>query len=128
MSDKTGLFDWVSSISQTKKLKLNIYNERTYDVFMINRAFSQYQDCVLYANDMNTNVASKELHLAYMSGVIRPKKRFGKWAKPEKNETLDLLMEYYEHLSKDKVLDIMKLHTVDDIEHIKGLMNKGGKK
>jgi hypothetical protein len=41
------------SILQTKKSILTSENEKEYEPYIVNRALSQHNDLILYANEMN---------------------------------------------------------------------------
>lgn len=127
MADGVGLFDWISSISHTKKMVLTEYNHTKYNIFMINKAFGQHQDTVLYANQMNCEVPiSKYAHFNYLNQIVRKRKRFGKWAKEIANPDLDVIMEFYPDMSKEKAKDVLPL-LKDKIEEMKKSLDKGGK-
>jgi hypothetical protein len=75
----------IPSILQTKKDVLN--NESDYVPFVVNKALSFHQDCILYANQINMFPSiPKSVQYQYYINTIRPYKRhFKKWLKKEKN-------------------------------------------
>ena len=71
-------------------------NESEYEPFLTNRALTYYQDCILYANEMNRRFEiSNRLQYHYLLNTIRKRKRFAKWIKPEQIDDLRIVMEYY---------------------------------
>ena len=90
-------FDFVKSITYTKEDIMNDLNESEYESYLINRALSYHQDCLLYANEMNRRFElSARLQYHYLLNTIRKRKRFAKWIKPEKIDDLNVVMEYYQ--------------------------------
>ena len=94
-----GLFDIIKDMnmgsSETWKFfKDNSRLPKNYNQYMINTAFSNTMDTVLWANDVNLYYDLPDLaHLLYYRGCIKPKKRFGKWYKSIKDETVSHLAE-----------------------------------
>ena len=77
-------FDFVNSITYSKKDIMNDINEKEYAPFLVNRSLSYHQDTLLYANEMNSRFdVSHRLQYHYLLNSIRKRKRFAKWAKPE---------------------------------------------
>ncbi|MFK5882857.1 MAG: DNA polymerase clamp loader subunit A [Candidatus Izemoplasma sp.] len=132
MSDKApklGLFEWINSLSHTKKLELDSYTYHTYNQFMITRAFGNFEDTILIANDMNMYpCASNEGHFQFFNNAIRKKKRWAKWPKETNNNDLEIVMEYYPKLSKEKCLGIVKIMKPEDILEMKKCLEEGGAK
>lgn len=127
MTDKEiKLFDWIGSISETKKLNLTSYNDTNYNIFVINKAFGQHKDTILFANEMNKlALANKKAHFLYLNNTIRKKKRYGKWAKESKNENIDLIMDLYPEMSRTKAKQVEHL-LINEIDEIKKKLYKGG--
>jgi len=57
--------------------------------------------------------------------IIRPRKRFSKWAKKDDNKNLKFVMEYYNY-NIEKARSALSILSPDDIEKNKTKMNKGG--
>lgn len=93
------LFDFVKAASYTKE---NLFDTddpdvtKGYSTFMINRAFSYFDDTLLFAVEMNMypNVPPRA-HFDYYRGGVRSRNRFAKWQKPVKSEDVKLMQEYY---------------------------------
>ena len=87
-------FDYATAILQTKKqLIVDDLTEREYQPFLVNRALSQHNDCVMYANEMNRrHHLDKKMQNDFLLNTIRSMKRpFAKWAKAEKNDDLECI-------------------------------------
>ena len=121
-------FDFVKSITYTKQDIMNDLNESEYESFLVNRALSYHQDCLLYANEMNKRFEiSARLQYHYLLNTIRKRKRFAKWIKPEKIDDLKIVMEYYQ-VSRAKAEEYLNILSNREIEHIRKKMNIGGVK
>ena len=121
-------FDFVKSITYTKQDIMHDLNESEYESFLVNRALSYYQDCLLYANEMNRRFElSKRLQYHYLLNTIRKRKRFAKWIKPEKIDDLKIVMEYYQ-VSRAKAEEYLNIISENDIAILRKKMNKGGVK
>ena len=103
-------------------------NESEYEPFLINRSLSYYQDCLLYANEMNRRFeVSNRLQYHYLLNTIRKRKRFAKWIKSEKIDDLRIVMEYYQ-VSRAKAEEYLNILLEKDIAILRKKMNKGGVK
>tara|TARA_Y100000590_G_C15566964_1_gene957035 strand:+ start:489 stop:863 length:375 start_codon:yes stop_codon:yes gene_type:complete len=121
-------FDFVKSITYTKEDIMYDLNESEYDSFLVNRALSYHQDCLLYANEMNRRFElSARLQYHYLLNTIRKRKRFAKWQKPGKIDDLKVVMEYYQ-ISRAKAEEYLNILSNREVEHIRKKMNKGGVK
>ena len=121
-------FDFVKSVTYTKEDIMHDLNESEYESFLVNRALSYYQDCLLYANEMNYRFEiSTRLQYHYLLNTIRKRKRFAKWQKPLKIDDLKIVMEYYQ-VSRAKAEEYLNILSNREIEHIRIKMNKGGVK
>ena len=121
-------FDFVKSITYTKQDIMHDLNESEYESFLVNRALSYYQDCLLYANEMNRRFElSNRLQYHYLLNTIRKRKRFAKWIKPEKIDDLKIVMEYYQ-VSRAKAEEYLNIISENDIAILRKKMNKGGVK
>jgi len=118
-------FDIVSSVSHNKKRIIDAENEQEYNAFIVNRALSYYPDTLMYAQDMNTNHHTPSLlQYDYYLNSLRPKKRFSKWFKKEKLETLTAVMQYYGY-SYRRAVETMNTLTSDQLDGIKKTMTIG---
>lgn len=128
---QVGLFDIVGDISFGKS---GIFyddpeNESAYVPYMINLAFSQHLDSILWANYMNMypSLPKSAQHDFFFFG-LEARKRFGKWAKKaETPEALEIVKEFYS-ISDSKASDILSFISQESLEKMKAALNKGGKK
>ena len=121
-------FDFVKSITYTKQDIMHDLNESEYEPFLINRALSYYQDCILYANEMNRRFELEtRLQYHYLLNTIRKRKRFAKWIKSEKIDDLRIVMEYYQ-VSRAKAEEYLNIISENDIAILRNKMNIGGVK
>ena len=121
-------FDFVKSITYTKQDIMHDLNESEYETFLTNRALAYYQDCILYANEMNRRFELEaRLQYHYLLNTIRKRKRFAKWIKSEKIDDLKIVMEYYQ-VSRAKAEEYLNIISENDIAILRKKMNKGGVK
>ena len=67
-----------------------------------------------------------KLQYDFLRGFVRKKKRFNKWLKPEKEEHLEIVKEYFGY-SNVRAQEALRLLSEADIEAMKGLLKRGGK-
>ena len=121
-------FDFVKSITYTKQDIMHDLNKSEYASFLVNRAISYYQDCILYANEMNRRFELEvRLQYHYLLNTIRKRKRFAKWQKPLKIDDLKIVMEYYQ-VSRAKAEEYLNILSENNIAVLRKKMNKGGVK
>ena len=121
-------FDFVKSITYTKEDIMHDLNESEYEPFLTNRALAYYQDCILYANEMNRRFEiSNRLQFHYLLNTIRKRKRFAKWIKPEQIDDLRIVMEYYS-ISRQKAEEYLTILSDKEMIILRKKMNKGGVK
>ena len=126
---KPKLGDWLYSINQSKKnlMDQDPTLESSYPSWIINRCLSSFTDTVLFANEMNMNWhISKRMQYDFFINSLRPRKRFSPWSKKESIDYLDEVREYYGY-SYTKALEVIRVLSTDQLEHIKRSLNKGGK-
>ena len=100
--------------------------EKEYNSFVINRILSFHSDSILQANDMNMyKDLPKKMQFHYLMHSVRPRNRFSKWYKPEKNENINIIKEYYGY-STSKAEQVLDLLSEEQIEALRIKMNKGG--
>ena len=120
-------FDFLQSINHSK---IDIYegNEKGYVPFVINRSLSYFPDTVALANEMNRyhHIDSK-LQYHFLINIVRKRKRFSKWVKPEIENDIELVKEYYGY-SNDKARQVLPLLSATQLTIIKDKVNKGGRK
>lgn len=122
-------FDYVNSINYNKKyLMIDEESEKAYNSFTINRSLSYFQDTVLMANEMNLNShIDKKLKYDFLINIVRKRKRFSKWNKPEVDDDLKLVKEYYGY-SSEKAYQVLSILSSDQIKMLKEKVNKGGRR
>ncbi len=121
--------DYIPSISHTKKRLMDSDDEqweKNYQPYLVNKNYSNFQDTILYANEMNKyhNLDNK-LQFDYLLNSIRPRKRFSPWHKKTIHNDFDYVKEYYGYNNK-KTEQALNILTKKQIEEIKSQMNKGG--
>jgi hypothetical protein len=122
-------FDYVTAINYSKKdIMVDDLTEKAYDSFLTNRSLSYFQDTVLLANEMNRyHHVDDRLQFDFLINMVRKRKRFSKWVKPDNIEDLEVVKEYYGY-SNEKARTALALLTADQIVDLKRKVFKGGKK
>ena len=126
---KPKLGDWLYSINQSKKNMMvqDPTLESSYPSWIVNKCLSSFTDTVLFANEMNMNWhISKRMQYDFFINSLRPRKRFSPWSKKESIDYLEDVREYYGY-SYTKALEVIRVLSTDQLEHIKRSLNKGGK-
>jgi hypothetical protein len=123
-------FDFVTAINSTKK---NLINEdpaleKEYNPFLTNKALSYFTDTIMDANQMNMHhEIDKKLQFDYLINIIRPGKRFSKWAKKVENNDRDLVKTYYSY--NDRNADVaLSLLSAEQLKIIRERLENGGVK
>ena len=90
-------FDYLKAINETKKdIMVDDIAEKEYNPFIINRGLSFFRDTILYANEMNRfHHLDHRLQFDFFINIIKKKKRWSKWIKPQEVANLELIKEYY---------------------------------
>jgi len=118
-------FEYVNSINYTKKDIME--DENTYNPYMINRSLSYFQDTVLAANEMNRlHALDKKLQYHFYINIVRKRKRFSKWNKPELENDLEAVEEYYGY-SNEKARQALALLSLEQRNELKEKVSKGGR-
>ena len=122
-------FDFLNAINQTKEnLIVDDPSEKAYAPFIVNRGLSFFPDTILYANEMNQyHFLESKAQFLYLLNSIRPKKRYSKWLKSEKIDTVEVISQYFGY-SYTKAKDVMNLFTEEQIHQMKLKLEKGGLK
>src|SRR5210317_2177720 len=120
-------FEYVNAINMTKKdIMVDDLAEKAYNPFIINRSLSYFNDTVLMANEMNINHhLDNRLQFDFFINIVRKRKRFSKWFKPESVSDVEVVKEYYGY-SNEKARQILTLLTKEQIEQLKKKVYKGG--
>ena len=122
-------FDYLNAINYTKKdIMVDDIVEKQYNPFMVNRGLSYFQDTVLMANEMNQYAyMDNRLQFDFLINIVRKRKRFSKWNKPEVATDLDVIKEYYGY-SNEKARMVHNLLTDNQITELRRKVFKGGRK
>jgi len=123
------LKDYLKAINETKKdIMVDDVSEKEYNAFIINRGLSFFNDTVIYANEMNKyHHLDNRLQFDFFINIIRKKKRFTKWIKPQEIENLELIKEYYGY-SNAKAKSVLSLLNNEQLEQLTQRIYKGGKR
>lgn len=120
------LFDFLNSINFSKEDILTEDNEKVYNPYVLNHFLSGTIDTVLAANEMNIRPnLDARMQYDFLKGIIRKRKRFSKWLKPEQFDKIDVIKEYYGY-SNNKAKDIADLVSDEEIKHMLTRLEKGG--
>ena len=122
-------FEYATAINYTKKnIMVDDIAEKAYNPFMINRQLSYFPDTVLAANEMNRHHhVDNRLQFDFFINIIRRRKRFSKWFKPEQISDLDVVKKYYGY-SNEKAHQVLTILTTDQINELKRKVMTGGRK
>ena len=121
--------DYIPAISHTKKRLMDSDDEqweKNYQPYLVNKNYSNFQDTILYANEMNKyhNLDNK-LQFDYLLNSIRPRKRFSPWHKKSIHNDFNHVKEYYGYNNK-KTEEALNILSSEQIDEIKSKLNKGG--
>ena len=122
-------FEYANAINYTKKdIMIDDVAEKAYSPYMINRQLSYFPDTVLAANEMNKNShLDNRLQFDFFINIVRKRKRFSKWFKPEQISDLEVVKNYYGY-SNEKARQVLTLLSTDNIKELKNKVAKGGRK
>jgi len=126
---KMNPFNYVNSINLSKKdIMVTADDEKAYNSFMVNRSLSYFSDTAVIANEMNRyHQLDSRLQYQFLINMVRKRKRFSKWVKPDVENDLESVKEYYGY-SNEKARQILSLLTPSQIKAIKNKVYKGGRK
>ncbi len=125
-------FDYINAINTTKKnLMVGTENDRLaekgYDPFLTNRSLSYHNDTIGLANEMNTrHYLDKKPQFEFFINTVRPKKRFAKWVKKQKDSDVAVIKEYYGY-NDIKARQALTILTDDELTDIRIRIDKGGR-
>lgn len=122
-------FEYANSINSTKQdIMVDDIAEKGYAPYMVNKSLSYFNDTVLMANEMNRLYhLDNKLQYHFLINIVRKRKRFSKWNKPELINDVEVVKEYYGY-SNDKARQILPLLTLDQIKILREKVSKGGKR
>jgi hypothetical protein len=121
-------FEYLNSINDTKQdIMHDDITEKAYNPFITNRSLSYFQDTVFFANEMNRyHHLDKKLQFHFLINIVRKRKRFSKWNKPELVSDIDVVKEYYGY-SNEKARQALTLLSPSQIEELRKKVSKGGR-
>ena len=122
-------FTFLNSINDTKQdVMVDDMTEKSYNSFMINRSLSYFPDTVCIANEMNRyHHLDSKLQYHFLINIVRKRKRFSKWIKPDLDSDIDIVKEYYGY-SNEKARQVHNLLTSEQINELRKKVSKGGRK
>jgi hypothetical protein len=122
-------FEYVNSINYTKKNIMDTpEKEKGYNPFMINRSLSYFNDTVILANEMNKyHHLDGRLQYSFLINIVRKRKRFSKWNKPQKHNDIEVVKQYYGY-SNEKAEQVLPLLSQPQLLELRKKVNKGGRK
>ena len=122
-------FEYLTAINDSKKdIMIDDIAEKGYNSFMINRGLSYFNDTVLMANEMNIHhQIDSRLQFDFLINIVRKKRRFSKWAKPQVESDIEVVKQYYGY-SNEKARQALTLLSPEQINGLKKKVYKGGTK
>ena len=126
---KLSPFDFLNSINMSKKdLMEDPETENQYVPFVVNRSLSYFPDTVALANEMNKyHHLDNRLQYSFLINTIRKRKRFSKWVKPDMENNIEKVKEYYGY-SNEKAKVALDILDKKQLNFIKEKLDKGGRK
>lgn len=130
--EKTNPFDYTNAITQSKKdLMRGTANddlaEKDYNPFLTNRALSYHSDTIHFANEMNRlSHIDNLLQFDFLLNIVRPRKRFAKWAKKDNDSDLLIVKEYFNY-NDSKARQALSILSPQQIATIRTTLTKGGR-
>ena len=120
-------FNYLNAINYTKQnIMVDDLTEKAYNPFMVNRSLSYFNDTVLFANEMNQHHhLDNRLQFDFFINIVRKKRRFSKWNKPETVSDVEVVKEYYGY-NNEKARQALSLLTSKHIDELKKKVYKGG--
>lgn len=124
-------FDFINAVSFTKEDLIKNHDtpdqiEKQYTPYVVNRGFTNFEDTILHANEMN--MRHHLFHAAqfdYYRGALRKRKRFSKWPKADKSTDLDAIQQVYD-CNRTVAKLYYKALSQDDMKTVKNKLTIGG--
>jgi hypothetical protein len=123
-------FDFINDINFGKKNLMrktenDELSEKAYVPYITNKSLSYFTDTLLYANEMNKfSHLDNKLQYEFLLNSIRPKKRFAKWHKPEQDDDIELVSEFYNY-SLPKARNVLSILSDKQLSAIRDRMTLG---
>lgn len=126
---KRNPFDFVKSVSYDKEdIMHDEHDESSYAPYLTNRSLSYHEDSIYFANEMNVRFdTDSRLQYLFFLNILRKRKRFSSWEKPQENEQVVELLSNYYGVSTDKAKEYLGLLNKDQIDSLTLMQSKGGK-
>lgn len=122
-------FEFLKTINDTKVnlIQQDPQNEKSYNGFVINRSLSYFPDTVFLSNEMNRfhHLGSK-LQYDFLINIVRKRKRFSKWDKPDQRADMECIKKYYGY-SESKARQVIGLLTESQLIAINKKVSTGGR-
>jgi len=100
--------------------------EKEYNAYIVNRGFSFFDDTILHANEMNQRAhLFPRAQFDYYRSVLRPRKRFSKWHKADKDKDLDTIQHVYS-CNRTVAKLFLKALSKEDLKKVHAKMETGG--
>ena len=121
-------FEFLNSINTTKKdVIVDDITEKAYNSFMVNRSLSYFNDTAILANEMNRyHHLDNKLQFDFLINMVRKRKRFSKWIKPQIESDVEVVKQYYGY-SNEQARQVLSLLSPEQINGLKKKVNKGGR-
>lgn len=112
----------IAKIINTKSENIEASKDN-YNIFMMNKIYSNTQDSVFYANEANafTKNISEQMHFDFYYYGLSKASRYGKWHKLGKDadpDVIEYVQEYFSY-SKEKAIESIACFDDETIEAIK---------
>ena len=102
------------------------HTEKMYSAYVVNRGFTNFEDTILHANEMNMRHGLfAGAQFDYYKAVLRKRKRFSKWPKSDKYINLDAIQEVYQ-CNRTVAKQYLKVLNKEQLETIHDKINEGG--
>ena len=124
-------FDYLNAINYTKEDVISDSDnpelaEKLYQPYVVNKGLSYFIDTIYLVNEMNRHHhLTNKMQFDFLINIVRKKKRYSKWFKPQSDEDVEAVMEYYGY-SLDKARQVVDILTRDQIIQIIKSQCKGG--
>ena len=122
-------FEFLNSINTTKQNLIDKDSdaESSYNPFLVNRSLSYFPDTVFMSNEMNRlHHLDAKLQYDFLINIVRKKKRFSKWDKPEERDDIECVKRYFGY-SENKAKQVVGLLSESQITTIKSKVSVGGR-
>ena len=130
------MFEYLNAINFDKKNIIRNADDRQaaekgYPAFPVLRSLSYHADAILLANELNIRGLEQHgvtplMSFEFLMDVLPKKKRFAKWGKTEKDERIELLMEFngYSYDKAKQVVDLIPDSVYSELREIKAQKDK----